>query len=608
MNHAEIAPSLTAADDLSPPDQLALADRYLDAGQCIDAIAQYERALAHEPNHPGALHRLALACIRAGRKDDARGYLDRAIQAAPANAELWEHRGLMAAMTGEHVVAEAAYHRALMLAGDTPTLHRNLADVLTLAQRRGEARQHYEKALALDPALHHAARRLADFCREAGLDSDAVRYLEHAWRLGVARLTDGLDLLKLESRLGRLERADLLIAQLRAEFAADAVALKELAFTLNRLHRFDIALDVAKQGLAVDPSLALLYHNASYASHMRGDFAAMHQYNVAAARLGPDDAHIQFNLAVSLLRQGSFEAGWKQYAWNERLPENSTLTRPPFTEWQGEPVAGKRFLLLGEQGLGDQIQLLRCAAWLHRAGALVDAWVDEALVGVARRASGVRQAFSNLPRGDYDFWCRMFRMPERMNLTLGDLPIAMPYLGAPEPEITRWTAQLDAVTPKDTLRAGLVWAGNPQYDLDRYRSTTLDALQPVLTQTGVSWFALQKGDAQRALEALPEQIDMTPLGERIATFEDTLAIVQSLDLVVTVDTSVAHLAAAAGVPVWVLLPACTDWRWMAARADSPWYPSVRLFRQRELGQWGPVLDEVREALAEAVAKKTVSYA
>jgi tetratricopeptide (TPR) repeat protein len=608
MNHAAIAPP--PADDLSLAEQLALADRHLAAGHHADAILQYERVLTRQPNHRGALHCLALACMRSGRTNDAPVYLDRAIQVAPTNAELWEHRGLIAAMAREHVLAEAAYHRALMLAGDTSTLHRNLADVLTLAGRREEAREHYDKALALDPALHHAARRLADFSLEAGDDAVAMRHLEHAWRLGAARLVDGLDLLRLASRLGRHEQADALIAQLRAEFAADAVALKELAFALNKLDRFDTALEVARQGLAVDPTLALLHHNAAYASHMRGDFSAMHRHNLEAARLAPADESVQFNLAVSMLREGAFEEGWKQYAWHERLAKNRTLARPSFAEWQGEPVAGKRFLLLGEQGLGDQIQLLRCADWLHRAGAHVDVWVDAAILGVASRASGVREALNKLPGNGYDFWCRMFRMPEHMKLTLSDLPVAMPYLHAPEVEIARWRAQLDALTHegkgRGMLRAGLVWAGNPDYDLDRYRSTTLEALQPTLMEPGVSWFALQKGDAQRALETLPATIDMTPLGERIATFDDTLAIVQSLDLVVTVDTSVAHLAAAAGVPVWVLLPACTDWRWMAARTDSPWYPSVRLFRQRELGQWGPVLDEVRAALAEWVAKKTAN--
>lgn len=569
-----------------------------------DTILEYERQLTLEPNSPVALHRLALACLRAKRTDDACRYLDRAIHAAPTNAQFWEHRGLMAAMAREHVLAEAAYHRALTLAGETSTLHRNLADVLKLAGRPGEARQHYEKALALDPSLHHAARRLADLSLEAGEDDDAVRYLQRALILGAEPLRDAIDLLTLESRLGRRERADAQIAQLRGEFANDAHALKELAFALNSIDRFDTALDVAKQGVAVDPSLPLLHLNVAYASHMRGDFSAMHEHSVVAARLAPADAPIQFNLASSLLRRGEFEAGWTHYAWHERLPENSTLARPPFAEWRGETVAGKRFLLLGEQGLGDQIQLLCCAAWLHCAGAVVDVWVDPALVGVARCASGVQQVFDTLPNGQYDFWCRMFRMPEHMKLALSDLPVATSYLRAPEAEVTRWRAQLDEAAKAGRLRVGLVWAGNPKYSLDRYRSMTLRALQPVLAQPGVAWFALQKGEAERALDTLPVDIDMTPLGDQIATFEDTLAIVQSLDLVVTVDTSVAHLAAAAGVPVWVLLPACTDWRWMAGRTDSPWYPSARLFRQRELGRWATVLDEVREALGEVVAAKT----
>lgn len=557
-------------------------------------------------------HRRSLAAFRAGETAQARDCLDRALHIAPRDATLWEHRGLMAALAGEHLSAEAFYHRALALAGGTASQHRNLADVLTLAGRADEACGHYQQALACDPTLHHAARRLADLHLKAERFADAAQSLQRAWSLDEATAQDGIDLLNTLARLSPKREADIdaLIAAYRARFATQAVALKELAFALNCLDRFDMALDVARQGLAVDATLPLLHHNAAYALHMRGDFAGMRRHNEAAARLAPHDVAVQFNLAISLLRDGEYEAGWKQYRWHERFDHSRTLARPPFAEWQGEPVDGRRFLLLGEQGLGDQVQLLRCADWLARRGALVDVWVDAALVGMANRARGVRRASATLPPGPYDYWCRMFRMPEHMAMTLDTLADAVPYLRAVPEAVARWRDRLDAAAhgAPGRLRVGLVWAGNPDYDLDRYRSMKLAALLPALLSgmegAPVSWFALQKGAAERELATLPADIDITPLGPEIETFDDTLAIAQSLDLVIAVDTSVAHLAGASGVPVWVLLPLCTDWRWMSDRDDSPWYPSARLFRQRELGNWDEVVEAVRVALLALAAVRS----
>ncbi|WP_345740918.1 tetratricopeptide repeat protein [Paraburkholderia fungorum] len=420
----------------------------------------------------------------------------------------------------------------------------------------------------------------------------------------------------LEKMSARLDSADSapVPARLPAHLAAESAAPAQAAFELNSAHRFRDAARFAAQMLAIDSQNAGLHHNASYAYNMLGEFDQMRLHAAEAARLLPDNAPIQFNLAAAQLRFGDFEQGWKQYRWHEALPENHDLVRPDFPEWQGEPVAGRRFLLVGEQGLGDQIQFLRLAAWLNRQGALVDVWVAAPLAELARCASGVRTVWVESPPGPYDFWCRMLRMPEHMKLTLPMLPLAMPYLSAEPALVHRWRQQIDAADateatdatanadplPARKKRVGLVWAGNPDYGLDRYRSIALNRWLPILEQSGVTWVSLQIGPAQDEAAALPLDFDVLLPDPEIGNFSDTLAILQSLDLVITVDTSVAHLAGAAGRPVWVLLPTCTDWRWMADRDDSPWYPSARLFRQRELGRWDTVLEDVRTALREFV--------
>jgi ADP-heptose:LPS heptosyltransferase len=277
------------------------------------------------------------------------------------------------------------------------------------------------------------------------------------------------------------------------------------------------------------------------------------------------------------------------------------LDFPPFPEWNGEPVAGRQFLLVGEQGHGDEIQGIRFASWLHEQGATVDLLVSEPVAPLAASMKGVRTVLTSMPPGPYDYWAHLLRMPEHMGLDLSTLPgVTIPYLFAPPEKIRHWRKRIQAIAPDNPPvkrpRIGVVWAGNPTYIFDRYRSIGLDALRPLLELPGVRWFSLQKGEREREGEHLADALGFHTPGPGMDGYLDTLAILQTLDLLITVDTSVAHLAGAAGRPVWVLVPAYIEWRWLKDRTDSPWYPSMRLFRQRELGEWEAVIEEVRDAL------------
>ncbi|PRX32294.1 tetratricopeptide repeat protein [Paraburkholderia sp. BL18I3N2] len=604
MHEHELIFPASVSNDLGA--MAAHADTCFAAGRHHEAIADYQRVLAEQPHNVHALHRLGLALFCVDRPDRSREHFDQALNVAPERADIWEHRGLIAALDGELIAAEAFYHRAVGLGGGTVSLHRNLGDCLKLSKRLVEARGHYLKALELEPTLHHAVRSLARVSTELERYQDAADYWLRAWALDPTHLPDALDLITALSRAQRGEGIDSVLAELRIRFAADASALQQVAFALNDAERFSDAISVAIEALGVDPRNGWLHHNASFAFNMLGDFPAMHVHAVEAARLMPDHPLMQFNLAAAQLRAGDYENGWKQYRWHEALPENHDLVRPAYPEWQGERVTGRRFLLVGEQGLGDQLQFLCMADWLNKRGAQVDVWVEAPLGEVARSAAGVRAAWTTAPPGPYDYWCRMLSMPEPMKLALPMLPLSTSYLRAEPAQVQRWRSRLDAFCATDARdaprkRVGIVWAGNPAYELDRYRSIPLRQWLPVLQQTGVHWFALQKGETQNEAVASRADIGMHALDPEIDTFADTLAIVQSLDLVITVDTAVAHLAGACGTPVWVLVPTFTDWRWLTERDDSPWYPSARLFRQRELGRWDTVLDEVARALRDFVA-------
>ena len=592
--------------DIGPADVGATIERAnaaFSARRMDEAACLYRKALTENPTNVHALHRLALACVHTNAIDEASANIGLALEIAPERAELWEHAGLIAALKREYVRAEAYYRRAIDIAGSTTTLNRNLVDSLRQLGWLPEAKAHYRKAIDLDSELHHAIRALARISKELGETNNAAEYWLKAWALDSSNLQDGLDMIDSLIQARRTGQLDEVITQIRTRFAADAEALKSLAFVLNTNDHFDDALSVARQGLAIDSLHPLLHHNAARALGVCGRAIEGLPHSLEAARLLPDNPYLQFQLAGTLLSLGEFEEGWKRYGWFYAMPgKDKELVRPNFAEWKGEPVAGCTFLLVGEQGRGDEIQFIRFAEWLHRQGAIVDVLVSQPIAGVAASMTGVRAVFITLPPGPYDYWSHMLKMPGHMKLNQWMLPIAMPYIAASPDKFEYWRAHVDAISSRSThattRRIGVVWAGGPYHVLDRFRSISLDALKPLFAVPGTTWYSVQKGDHEREGEALEDVFDLHTLGPAIQDFADTLAILETLDLLITVDTSVAHLAGAAALPVWTLLQAGADWRWMTNRTDSPWYPSMRLFRQRELGEWNPVIEEVRDALLE----------
>ncbi|QIE23996.1 hypothetical protein SBC1_18870 [Caballeronia sp. SBC1] len=414
---------------------------------------------------------------------------------------------------------------------------------------------------------------------------------------------DGLDLIAALAESSRTSQRQLeeAVAEMRTRFADNAEALKTLAFVLNSNDYFAEGYSLARQGLVIDSQHPLLHHNAARALSIRGRTVEGRPYSIEAAQLLPDNPYMQFHFAGVQLALGEYEEGWKRYKWFYEIPGTANQRiYPTFPEWSGEPVAGCQFLLVGEQGRGDEIQFLRFANWLHSQGAKVDVLVSEPISCLAAGMPSVRAVFTAIPPGPYTYWCHMLRMPEHVKLDLPMLPIAMPYLSAAPEKQHQWKIQIDAMAPgrgnAKNRRISFVWAGSPTHPLDRFRSIRIDALRPLFAIADITWFSVQKGEREHECEPLSREFDIHTLGPDIGDFTDTLAILHTLDLLITVDTSVAHLAGAAELPVWTLVPANTEWRWLAGRKDSPWYPSMRVFRQHQLGDWDSVIEEVRRAL------------
>ena len=316
-----------------------------------------------------------------------------------------------------------------------------------------------------------------------------------------------------------------------------------------------------------------------------------------AMALDADYAKARFNLAYVLLRQGRFEEGWQcleSRDWYGALQAHLDCPR-----WRGESLQGKSLFIGFEAGHGDMIQFVRYAAVLKQQGAArITLLCHPPLKTLFASLSGMDEVIGfdeDLPRTGWDCWTPLLSIPFHCRTRLDSIPARIPYLQAPTERVGRWAPLL----PKAGLRVGLVWKGSTQFENDAHRSlAALEVLAPLWQVSGVQFISLQKGAGEDQAKNPPDGLTLLHLGSQLEDFADTAAIVASLDLVICVDTAVAHLAGALGTPCWVLLPHYkTDWRWLNDRADSPWYPGVmRLFRQSQAGHWAPVVAQVQMAL------------
>ena len=315
----------------------------------------------------------------------------------------------------------------------------------------------------------------------------------------------------------------------------------------------------------------------------------------------PGDLATRFDLAETLLLQGNFTRGWREYRFRYSLEHTVRMARKVNgPRWSGQLLPGQTLLIHDEQGYGDTFQFLRLVAWARRrSGARVVLEVNPESLTLAQRSGGFDEIIvrGTLPP-HFDMHCEMMSLPHAMGLQLSDLPGSMPYL-TPDPQrLAKWRARL-ADLPRPLV--ALVWAGRPTHYNDARRSMTLADLAP-LAQPGVTFLALQKGPAAAQASCAPEGMNLVSLSDEIDDFEDTAAILSISNLLISVDSAPIHLAGALGRPAWVMLPYVAEWRWLLERKDSPWYPSLRLFRQSHRDDWQAVLQAMTSELGKLKAE------
>ncbi|HYH21838.1 MAG TPA: tetratricopeptide repeat-containing glycosyltransferase family protein [Azospirillum sp.] len=396
-------------------------------------------------------------------------------------------------------------------------------------------------------------------------------------------LHDAIAYARAEMKRRRYERAERVLRQIVEARPGHLSAIADWARSLQHLNRFDDAVAVLRKAVALGPSVSRLRFNMANALRNCGETDAAITSFRRAVRLEPANTEMHVGLALALMQAGMWEEGFVEYEWRRARREFvEWMKRADRPVWNGGPVAGRTVLLIGEQGAGDSIHFVRYATLLAERGATVMVNCQPSLRRLLTSVPGV----SKVVQGRLDAFDTaevLMSLPMRFGTRPDTIPAGVPYLSATTPPPVR-------LPDNGVPRAGLVWAGNAAHVRDHWRSLPFGALGPLLDVGGIDFFSLQKG-------ASAEHPRLTDLGSHLRDFADTAAVVEQLDVVITVDTSVAHLAGAMGKPVWILLARNTDWRWLEDGDSTPWYPTARLFRQRELGQWDTVVAAVADALA-----------
>jgi hypothetical protein len=375
-----------------------------------------------------------------------------------------------------------------------------------------------------------------------------------------------------------------------------------LAQLLEQQDRRDEALAMLESTIARNPSEPKAYCNLGVfllgTAKIDGAEAAFKQ----ALRLNPDMALARWNLSFCYLSRGDYARGWEFYEtrYSPDMPRRlfPLPQIPDAPLWRGESLARAHILVVHEQGYGDQIQSLRFLPLLASRGGQITVSLPQPLIELASSMGSQYRFVSAIPNERFDFYVPLMSLPGRLQVELEDLPGPMPYLHADPAYVAGNGLLLDSIG--SGLKVGLVWAGNPGHPNDRHRSVPIKTLEFLLPVPGVVWFALDKAVASD--QVLNGQT-IHALGHRCSSFADTAALVEAMDLIISVDTAVAHLAGALGKECWLLLPFAPDWRWLLERDDSPWYPSLRLFRQQQHARWEPVFERVRSELVQLVRSR-----
>jgi tetratricopeptide (TPR) repeat protein len=537
----------------SQDEQLEEAIRHHTAGQLAEAETIYRSLIDKDPRDADALHLLGALTAQKGDGLAALGFIDRAVAIDPECADFHNNKGLILANLGKTDEAVAAHAEAVRHRPDFAEAHNNLGNVLLKKGAFPEAVAAYRRTIALRPDYANAHNNL-------GVAFQKQKKLEEAIAAYRTAVTLQPDHGEAHSNLG--------------------VALRETG-------RMSEAIEEYRTAIRFDDECVDAYVNLGAALHDTGhDDDAIPLLN-CAIELNPHHEPAHYNLALALLTKGDYERGWEEYEHRAFALWARRKMAAPL--WNGTDLTGKTILLVGEGGFGDAIQFARYIPMVKQRGGHVIVQVQGELVQLLKGIDGADEVLPKEQRPPIiDTYCPLLSLPRVFGTTIQNIP-ASPYLSANAAISQRWATKL---ADKKGLRIGLAWAGSKAHHNDANRSLALSQFAPLRSIPEIWLFSLQRDRAGENSAA----VDLIDWTNELSDFTKTAGLIANLDLVISVDTAVAHLAAAMGKKVWLLLPFVADWRWNVDRSDSPWYPTMRLFRQEVAGEWNSVISRVSEAL------------
>jgi tetratricopeptide (TPR) repeat protein len=511
----------------------------------------------------------AVARHTAGETVPAEALYRAVLAMQPGQAEAAYNLGVLLHTQGRHADAAAAYRHATSVLPDYAEAWCNLGVALQDERKFEEALEAYRQAILLRPGFAMAHCNLGVALKELG---------------------------RLEEAVAAYHRAIALQPDYDFAFA-------NLAAVLLDQGKPEDAVLACRRALAIRPHMRMAHFNLGTALKHVGRLDDAARAFRDAIACDPEFVEAHFTLGQTLLLQGDFAAGWPEYEWRWRLKEYAWLANihGPFAQprWSGEPLSGRTILIYAEQGLGDAIQYVRYVPRVVAAGGRVILAVHPPLRRLFADIDGVTLvSLDAVPLPPFDVHCPLLSLPLIFGTTLESIPANIPYLRAAAADVAHWRDRIGS----DGLRVGIVWAGNPTQTGDRFRSPRLGAVLPLFDVPGVAFIGLQVGPGRDDLTAHRLPAKMIDLGREITDLADTAAIMASLDLVITSCTAPLHLAGALGVPTWAMIPASPHFAWLAARSDSPWYPTLTLYRQESYGtDWSGVVARIAADLSRLAA-------
>jgi hypothetical protein len=374
--------------------------------------------------------------------------------------------------------------------------------------------------------------------------------------------------------------------------------LRNICEVYRTLGRLDDALAAAQRATTLAPSDPLCLHNQAIIHYHRGELDACLDCANQALGIDPGLPGAHFVRAEALLQRGELAEGWEEYEWRFRIGGAAPLMPPTNKpQWDGTPLGDRTLLLIADQGFGDAIQFCRYIPWVEQRCPNVAIACSAELAPLLRQITPRAKLFQRWPDcPDYAAFEALSGLPRQAGTRVEYVPAPIPYLRADPARVALWKQRLDGLVPQGFRRIGVIWAGRPTHNNDRNRSALLTDFLPIANVPGIALLALQKGPKTGQAGEYYGRAPLINVGAEIQDYDDTMAILENLERLVTVDTSVAHLAGAMGRPVWIMLPRAPDWRWLLEREDSPWYPTVRLFRQTQVRRWDDVAQRIAAAL------------